>query len=173
MARDAAPDCTALPAGPGCPSDSVTTATVMFNYPGDAAVAKKQDDEAKKQAAAAAWRTKQANTKEQQAIARLKIGSVFYGIQNYAYQAKADPKFKQLAPTKVADNGWLTTMQWPGNVQIPAISILDPASGQERVPAITHQNGMEIINGTAEWFRLRLGPAVMDIHNLNWSPEPA
>ena len=43
--------------------------------------------------------------------------------------------------------------------------------GQERVPAITTDNGMQVINGTAEWFRLRLGPAVMDIHNLNWNAE--
>jgi type IV secretory pathway VirB9-like protein len=170
VARDQEADCTARPTGAGCQGDTVTTATIKFAYPSDTAVAKKQEDEAKKQAQAAAWRTKQAELKEQQAIARLKT-DVFYGIQNHAYQAKADPKYKQLAPSKVSDNGWLTQMQWPGNVQIPAITILDPASGQERVPAITHENGMEVINGTAEWFRLRLGSAVMDVHNLAWSPN--
>jgi type IV secretory pathway VirB9-like protein len=170
VAREAAADCTASPQGPACPGDAVTTATLMFDYPADVAAAKQQEQDAKRQVAIAAWRARQVDLKEQQAIGRLKT-DVFYGTQNYAYQAKAERRFRHLAPSKVSDNGWLTEMQWPGNVQIPAITILDPASGQERLPAITHQNGMEVINGTAAWFRLRLGPAVMDIHNLNWSPH--
>jgi hypothetical protein len=39
--------------------------------------------------------------------------------------------------------------------------------------ALASQDGqIVVINGTSEWFRLRLGPkAVMDVHNLNWSPN--
>lgn len=174
IARDPASDCNATPTGAGCSGDSITTSTLLFAYPGDVAEAKKRDTEAKKQAAVAAWQARQASLKEHQAVARLKI-DVLYGPRNFAYRAKADPKFKYLAPVEVSDNGWLTAMRWPGNVQIPAITAIDPASGQERVLVITRENGMEVINGTAEWFRLRLGKAVMDIHNLNWSahrPDP-
>jgi hypothetical protein len=63
-------------------------------------------------------------------------------------------------------------MQWPANVQLPSVTIIDPATGDERVAPVTQQGQMQIINGTSEWFRLRLGPkAVMDIHNLAWSPS--
>jgi len=37
---------------------------------------------------------------------------------------------------------------------------------------VSQQGHMQIVNTTAEWFRLRLGrEAVMDIHNLKWSPN--
>jgi type IV secretion system protein VirB9 len=155
---------------PGCPGDVVTTATLEFNYPTDVAAAQAKKAAEQKKAAIEAWKARRQKAAEQAAIDRLKV-DVFYGQQNYNYQAKADPKYRYLAPAKVSDNGWLTEMKWPANVQIPAITILDPATGQERVPMITREDGMEVINGTAEWFRLRLGAAVMDIHNLAWSPN--
>jgi type IV secretion system protein VirB9 len=174
-ARKAAADCDVAPAGPGCPGDDTTTASLEFTYPADEAAAAKQVATSKKEAAVAAWRSRQAKANEAKAIARLKT-DVFYGPRNFAYQAKADPKFKALAPSEVSDNGWLTEMQWPANVQIPAITIIDPATGEERIAPVSQQGHMEIINGTAEWFRLRLGPkAVMDIHNLAWKatrPDP-
>ena len=170
-ARKAATDCVATAAGPGCPDDDITTTTLTFSYPEDEAAAAAQAAEAKKQAAVAAWQARQVKTKEDVAIARLKTDA-FYGVRNWKYQAKSDPTFKQLAPSEVSDNGWLTEMQWPANVQMPTITILDPASGEERVAPVSQQGRMMIISTTAEWFRLRLGPkAVMDIHNLAWSPE--
>lgn len=172
-AREAATNCLTSSA-PGCPADVTTTLGIEFKYPEDVAAAAAKAAADKKAAAIAAWRARQAKVKEEEAVARLKV-DVFYGNQNYNYQAKADPKFKFLAPSRVSDNGWLTEMTWPANVQIPAITILDPATGQEQIASVSQQGSMEVINGTAQWFRLRLGQAVMDIHNLAWNanrPDP-
>jgi type IV secretory pathway VirB9-like protein len=151
-------------------TEDMTTSELMFTYPQDVARAKAQQDQQKREAAVAVWRAQQAKRKEDAALARLKT-DVFYGPRNFRYQAKADPKFKALAPSEVSDNGWLTEFQWPENVQIPTITMLDPASGDERSAATSQQGNMVVVNGTAEWFRLRLGGAVMDIHNLGWSPN--
>jgi type IV secretory pathway VirB9-like protein len=172
-ARNAASDCGATTDGPGCPDDDKTTSTLAFVYPADAAAAAREAAADRKKAAVAAWQAREDKVKEDEAVARLRT-DVFYGPRNFAYQAKADPKFKTLAPSEVSDNGWLTEMQWPANVQMPTITILDPASGEERVAPVSQQGQMQIISTTAEWFRLRLGPkAVMDIHNLAWKAERA
>ena len=170
-ARKASVDCTMAADGPGCPDDNQTTSTLAFVYPSDEAAAASQATAAKKQAAITAWQAQQAKAKEEVAIARLKT-DVFYGTRNWKYQAKSDPAFKALAPSEVSDNGWLTEMQWPANVQMPTITVLDPASDEERVAPVSQQGQMQIIGTTAEWFRLRLGPkAVMDIHNLAWRAD--
>jgi type IV secretory pathway VirB9-like protein len=172
-ARKAASDCDAAVGGPGCPNDAETTATLAFVYPADAAAAASQAAADKKKAAIAASQAREAKVKEDEAVARLRT-DVFYGPRNFAYRAKADPKFKTLAPSEVSDNGWLTEMQWPANVQMPTITILDPASGEERIAPVSQQGQMQVISTTAERFRLRLGPkAVMDIHNLAWKAERA
>jgi type IV secretory pathway VirB9-like protein len=166
-------DCTASLTAPGCEADNQTTSALMFAYPADVAAQKVAATAQQHQAAVAAWQATQAKAKEDAAIARLKTDA-FYGHRNFRYQAKADPQFKALAPAHVSDNGWLTAFQWPENVQIPAITMLDPASGEERVAPVMQQEGqgrIQVINGTSEWFRLRLGKAVMDIHNLAWSPD--
>lgn len=170
-APQGAADCGSSATDPGCPGDTVTTAALQFAYPTDEAAAATRAAADKKKAAIADWQARQAKAKESEAVARLKT-DVFYGARNFAYQAKADPKFKTLAPSEVSDNGWLTEMQWPSNVQVPSITIIDPASGEERVAPVSQQGQMQIISTTAEWFRLRLGPkAVMDIHNLAWKAE--
>lgn len=170
-ARKAAEDCTQTPSGPGCPSDLITTRALLFSYPADVAAAQAAAAAARKQAAIAAWQGRQAKLREQAAVERLKVDP-FYGQQNWHYEAKADPQYKYLQPSQVSDNGWLTEMQWPENVQIPTITIIDPATHEERMAPVTTQGRMQIISTTAEWFRLRLGAkAVMDIHNLAWKAE--
>jgi type IV secretion system protein VirB9 len=180
-ARKAAPHCDADAAAPGCPSDTGTTSGLTFTYPSDVAAAQTQAATEKKRAAIAAWREKEAKAQEAAAIARLKT-DVFYGTRNFNYRAKADPQFKFLQPSRVSDNGWLTEMTWPSNVQMPSVAIIDPATGDERVaPTVPSNVGsqagqMVVVNGTAQRFRLRLGPkAVMDVINLAWSasrPDP-
>ena len=148
-----------------------TTSALSFSYPTDVRAAASKAAAEKQQAAVAVWRKQQADKREAEAIARLKT-DVFYGQRNWAYQAKADPRFKFLQPKEISDNGWLTEMQWPANVQLPAISILDPVTGDERTAPVSQQDSMQIIATTAEWFRLRLGKeAVMDVHNLAWKAE--
>jgi type IV secretory pathway VirB9-like protein len=175
-ARKAASECAADTA-PGCSADPTITAGLSFTYPVEVAAAVVKQNAEQHQAAVAAWMAKQAKAKEDAAIARLKTDAL-YGSLNKSYQAKADTQFKMLQPSKVWDNGWLTTFVWPHNVQVPSITMIDPATHDERVAptspsGLASQDGqIVVINGTSEWFRLRLGPkAVMDVHNLNWSPN--
>ncbi len=168
-------DCTTSEAEPGCPEDARTTAALSFTYPVEKAAEVVKISAEKKQAAFMAWKSEQAAKKEAEAISRLKQ-DIFYGQRNWNYQAKADVKYKFLAPSEVSDNGWLTEFQWPENVQQPTITIVDPVTGDERSVFPQAQGRMQIVNTTAEWFRLRLGKeAVMDIHNRAWSanrPDP-
>ena len=48
-------------------------------------------------------------------------------------------KWHDLAPSKVSDNGWLTAFEWPQNVQIPTITILDPVTHEERLANYSQQ----------------------------------
>lgn len=148
-----------------------TTSALRFTYKAevDASAAKVAAE--KRQAQAVAWRQQQARKSEDEAVARLKTDPL-YGVRNWAYRAKADPKYKALAPSEVSDNGWLTEFQWPGNVQPPTIAIMDPATGEESIVVPAQMGTMFIVNTTAAVFRLRLGhDAVMDVQNLRWSPD--
>jgi type IV secretory pathway VirB9-like protein len=148
-----------------------TTSAVIFEYPGDAADRAAKEVAEKKKAAVLAWQAKQSKVSEDAAIARLKT-DVFYGPQNPEYRAFGDPKYKYLSPSQITDNGQLTTMTWPENLETPTVTILNKVTGEERIPAISHQGRLLVITGTSEWFRLRLGPkAVIDVQNLKWSPE--
>lgn len=148
-----------------------TTSALRFTYQAEVAAAAVKAVADKKQAQVVAWREQKAKKAEDVAIARLKVDPL-YGERNWAYRAKADPKYKALEPREVSDNGWLTEFQWPGNVQPPTISIMDPATGEERIVVPSQAADMYIVNTTAARFRLRLGhDAVMDIQNLHWSPE--
>ncbi len=148
-----------------------TTSALRFTYKADVDAAAVKAIAEKKQVQAVAWRQQQAKKSEDEAVARLKVDPL-YGERNWAYRAKADPKYKALEPREVSDNGWLTEFQWPGNVQAPTISIMDPATGEERIVVPSQTGDMYIVNTTAARFRLRLGhDAVMDVQNLHWSPE--
>lgn len=165
-------DCDISPTAPGCPGDIDTTSSISFVYPADKAAEEARASEEKKQAAIVAWRAGRAKRREEVAIGRLKTDP-FYGDRNWAYQAKADPKYKFMAPSEVSDNGWLTEFQWPGNVQPPTITIIDPVTHEPREAPTSQTGHMVIVSTTAEWFRLFIGgqKAVMDIHNLKWSPN--
>jgi type IV secretory pathway VirB9-like protein len=167
----AAGDCAANQANPGCIADTATTSQLAFDYPADRAAEAARAAAEKKQAAIAAWRQQQANKKEQIAVARLKT-DVFYGPRNKDYTNKAELKYKYLAPSEVSDNGWLTEFQWPGNIEPPAITIVDPSTGELRPADPVKQGPMYVVNTTAQRFRLLQGSKpVMDIINNRWSPQ--
>ena len=175
-ARKAATDC-AVETARGCAADPQITSALSFIYPVEVAAAAAKETAAQRQASVAAYQAKQAKAKEAVAIARLKTDAL-YGTLNKSYQAKADPEYKMLAPSKVWDNGFLTAFVWPHNVQVPSIAMIDPVTGKPRVAPtspsnLASQDGqIVIVNGTSEWFRLFLGKdPVMDIHNLAWSPN--
>jgi type IV secretory pathway VirB9-like protein len=159
------------PCAEDCQQDTTTTASLLFVYPDDAKAKAAAEAEQKKKDAVASWRAQQAKSSEATAVARLKT-DVFYGNQNPQYRAKGNLAYKYLSPSQITDNGQLTEMEWPGNVEIPTITFLNKKTGEERIPAISQQGRMMIVNGTSEWFRLRLGAkAVIDIQNLKWSLE--
>jgi type IV secretory pathway VirB9-like protein len=171
VARTAA-DCEKDKTGAGCSDDATTTTALTFTYPLDEAAAKAKAEADKKAAAAVAWQARQKTEKEETAVARLKQDVVYGGERNWKYQAKGEEKWRELAPSKVSDNGWLTVFEWPQNVQIPAITIIDPVTKEERLANYSQQGHMLIATTTSEWWRLRIGKdAVMDLHNLAWHPE--
>jgi type IV secretory pathway VirB9-like protein len=143
---------------------------LSFTYPGDV----KKAVDAQKAQQAQAWRVQQATASEAAGIARMKT-DVFYGLQNKSYRWKGEyDKYAYLLPKSITDNGWLTQMQWPGNIQVPAVSIVNDRTGEELAVTPTVQNGLHVINTTAPHFRLRLGTkAVMDLINDGWKAERA
>jgi len=152
-------------------ADGGPTSALSFVYPADARAAAVKAAAAKQAAGIAWWRKQQADKKEAEAVARLKT-DIFYGTRNWAYRAVAEDKYKFLQPKEVSDNGWLTEFQWPDNVETPTISVVDPATGEERIVVLSQQGKMHIVPTTAQKFRLRLGKeAVMEVVNLAWSPE--
>jgi type IV secretory pathway VirB9-like protein len=166
-------DLTGIPANQ--PDVNATTA-LRFTYKTEEDAAAAKAAKAKKEEAVAAWRAAQAKKSETAAIDRLRT-EVFYGQRNWAYSAQADTKYAYLAPDEVSDNGWLTAFRWPGNVQPPTISIIDPATGEERTVVPSQQGDLFIVPTTAKQFRLRLGHegAVMELTNWGWSstrPDP-
>jgi type IV secretory pathway VirB9-like protein len=156
---------------PGCMQDVATTSSLSFEYPADVAAAAAKAAAEEKAAGIAAWQAKQKTADEQAAVARLKT-DVFYGERNWAYQIKAEKKWAALAPDQVSDNGWLTVMRWPENVEIPSVTVIDPVTGQERTANSSKQGRLVIIPTTAQRLRLRIGnDAVADVINLHWSAE--
>ena len=161
-------DLIALPADA---KDVNVTSDLTFVYPAEKAAAAKKEAVEQHQAAVAAWLARQTKAKEQLAIERLKV-DVFYGPQNKNYMAAGETKYKWLAPKSISDNGFLTQMQWPDNVQIPTIAVIDPVTGDPRTLTPTMQGQMVIIPMTAARFRLWLGhDAVLDIKNNAWRPD--
>jgi type IV secretion system protein VirB9 len=160
-ARKMADDCNADRAGAGCVGDALTTDGLQFTYPAEVSAA-----------AVAAWQTKQVAVKAKMAADRLKVDPL-YGPRNFSYEAHGKKDFASLQPSAVSDNGWLTTMRWPGNIQPPRIYILDPKTGSEQIaPTTVRSDGITVVNTTSEWFRLRLGDkSVLDLHNLAWNPN--
>lgn len=164
-------DCEADKTGPGCVADTVSTSQLAFEYPADKAAEAARVAAEKRQAAVVAWQARQAANKEQTAIARLKT-DVFYGPRNKDYTNKGELKYKYLAPSEVSDNGWLTAFKWPGNIEPPTITIVDPATGEERPADAVKQGPLYVVNTTARRFRLHSGKdAVMDVINNGWHPE--
>lgn len=171
-ARKPSDSCDKTPTDPGCADDATTTSALTFTYPTDEAAAKAKADADKKAASVAAWQARQVAQKEQTAVDRLKQDVFYGGSRNWHYQAKGEDKWRNLAPSQVSDNGWLTVFEWPQNVQIPTITILDPVTNEERLANYSQQDHALIVPTTAEWFRLRIGKdAVMDVHNLDWHPN--
>lgn len=143
--------------------------SITFVYPDDVkkAAADKKEEQVK------AWQQRQGKARDElAAVARLKTDPV-YGVQNYNYTWKGEKeKYGYLLPSVISDNGWLTQMQWPGNVAMPQVSVVNPATGDMTSVTPAIQGGMAVFAGTAKQYRFTIGKvAVMDIINNGWSAE--
>lgn len=170
-------NCAANPSGVGCPGDGGTTTGIQFTYPAEVSAA--QDQARKAQQAAKA---------EKVAEDRMKVDP-FYGAgngqyeakgrkgrRNWQYEAQGRKEFKGLAPKEISDAGWLTVMQWPGNIQPPSIYLGHCQNDmQEQIaPTTVREDGLVVVHTTSEYFCLRGGGnAVLELHNVAWSPERA
>ena len=137
---------------------------LIFTYPQQA-----------KQQAIEAWKARKADADAAKAKARLAV-DLFYGQRNWSYVARPNEVWVASAWPKpeVSDNGQLTAFLFQGNVVEPAIYIVDtPAcgpGGHERLASFANQNGLKVIQTTAQHFRLRIGDAVMEVCNRNYDP---
>ena len=152
------------------------TFSLSFTYP-------IQQKQAAQQVAAVSWKEKQAA--KMQAVAESRLNTdVFYGQQNWAYMAMSN--FRTIAPIEAHDNGRLTALRYPGNMDHPAIfKVLDGAqapsavckggkptkdelNAPEQMVSTVVMDDMIVVQQTAQHFRLRAGDQVADIFNCAW-----
>jgi type IV secretory pathway VirB9-like protein len=163
-ARQPEKDCAAHPTGVGCPGDDGTITGLQFTYPAEVSAAQAQ-----------AWKQQQAEKAAKTAQDRLKVDP-FYGTRNWQYEAHGKPEYKSLAPTQISDNGWLTAMQWPGNIRPPSIYLGQCQNDGKGLiaPTTMREDGLVVVHTTSEWFCLRGGgEAVLALHNAAFNPERA
>jgi type IV secretion system protein VirB9 len=122
---------------------------VKFRYP---------QDEAARMAAAHRVTTDAAKSGE---IARQLIASDLAGPKNYAYTIQGDAGFE---PSSVFDNGKVTTFEFAGNTEIPAI-FLAKDDGSETLVAKTVTGHSVVVHAQSRKFVLRRGFEVMCVFN--------
>jgi type IV secretion system protein VirB9 len=144
--------------------DPDVTFGLIFTYP-----------EVVKQEAIIEWKARKEIAARAAAKARLAV-DVFYGARNWSYVARPNKVWIASAWPKpdVSDNGQLTAFRFQGNVAEPAIYIVDTPlcgpGGHERLAPFADQDGLKVVQTTAQHFRLRLGDAVMEVCNRNFAP---
>jgi type IV secretory pathway VirB9-like protein len=157
--------------GPGCSGDTTTTATLQFIQP-PAPPSKAPKPSA---ASVTAWRAQQARKAEDSVAARLKVTGCDPRA-NFSYRAHGKAEYAYLAPSRICDDGAQTYMEWPGNLDVPAIAIVSPVTGEPQVVIPSVHGRIHVIDTTAALFRLSLGgKPVLDIENLAWKadrPDP-
>lgn len=151
-------------AGSDGTDDPDATFGLIFTYP-----------QVVKQEAIAAWKSRKEAAEKTSAKARLAV-DVFYGERNWRYVSRPNSVWVEnnWPKPEVSDNGQLTAFLFQGNVPEPAIYIVDIPTcgpgGHERLAPFANQNGLDVVQTTAQHFRLRLGDAVMEVCNLNFDP---
>lgn len=144
--------------------DPDVTFGLIFTYP-----------QVVKQEAIATWRARKAEADKEKAKDRLKV-DIFYGERNWQYVARPNKVWVANAWPKpeVSDNGQLTAFLFQGNVPEPAIYIVDTPEcgpgGHERLAPFANQGTLQVVQTTAQHFRLRLGDGVMEVCNKNFDP---
>lgn len=144
-----------LDQGPITADSDVTQFAVHFHYPGDVAKA----EAAARSARQAAWEEQQVKAK----LATIGPGSAANGAGlNCDYVEQHDPGHPlPFVPTRVCDNGQATYLTFPGNMQVPAITI-DGPDGKPMVPMQNFDTtgSYQVIHQVARHFYLRIGDAL-------------
>lgn len=128
---------------------------VKFRYPAD--------DAAKAKAAKSANAEIDNAAQAERTLTALELA----GPNNHAYTAQGEAYFE---PTAVSDNGKLTTFEFAGNIEIPAI-FLGKDDGSETLVAKSVRGHSVIVHAMGAKFVLRRGFEVICIFNEDYHPE--
>ena len=86
--------------------------------------------------------------------------------RNWHYVAQGD---HSIAPLEIYDDGYSTTIRFPGNVRIPGVFVLDP-DGKEATANFAVKGDLVVIPSVARGWRLRDGDTVLCIWNAAFDP---
>ena len=90
----------------------------------------------------------------------------FSGDRNWHYVAQGE---RSLLPLQVFDNGYSTVFQFPGNVRIPSIFVVNP-DGKEATANYAAKGDLVQVDSVARGWRLRDGQTVLAIWNQAFNP---
>lgn len=125
---------------------------IRYDYPTDVSAAQ-----------AAAWRAKKAKEAAEAAEIALHMAALQPQGHNEHYVAQGDAS---LAPTEIFDDGYTTTLHFPGNMRIPTIFRRNPdGTDAEVTGTTTEQGGYVKIHSVLPYIRLRDGDLVLCIWN--------
>lgn len=129
---------------------------IRYNYPTEVSAAQ-----------VAAWRKKKAKeAAEAQDIALHKAESDRGHNMHYVAQGDAS-----IGPTEIYDDGYTTTLRFPGNLRIPTIFKRDPEGTDAEVTGTTtEEGGIVKIHSVLPYIRLRDGDLVLCIWNRSYNP---
>lgn len=130
---------------------------VSFAYPEDA----------RREAAERAGRLRRAATVARNGD-RLET-AIFAGPRNWRYTAQGSASIE---PAEVSDDGRLTAFRFPANTPLPGLYIVGADGGEALVPS-TVRGDLVVVNAVSREWRLRLGGAVLCIHNQGFAPSAA
>ena len=128
---------------------------VKFRYPSDDALRRKQE---------AAARTEEQKSGE--ATRRLASAEA-NGPRNYAISIQGQTAYE---PVEVYDNGKITSFEFAGNIEMPAIYLAFEDGREELVPKSVSGNAV-MVHAIGEKFVLRRGEDVMCVFNERFLPE--
>ena len=128
---------------------------IRFNYPGEFTAAQ-----------IAAWRQRQDTAARNQAEIALRAAQAAAN-RNVRYVGQGDAS---IGPTEISDDGYTTTLRFPGNLSVPAIYGRDDKGNDVAdLGVTTEQNGVIKLHGAYPFIRLRDGDRTLCITNVGYS----
>jgi len=93
--------------------------------------------------------------------------------RNSSYSMTIGKRSKAITPSMAFDDGRFTYFRFPGNTEMPAVFVIGADGGESTTnPHIDPaRDDVLVVDRVAEEFVLRLGRAVVSIHNNAYDPE--